>query len=270
MASRETVLGTPAVPRGLSWPRWPVGIACVGKLVALSLIPSHPAAGLALFFGAGAVAIYHLIVPSAQGLGPVATRFSTSRREVWLTIDDGPDPVDTPRILGLLAQHDAKAAFFFVGASAARYPELVTAVLQAGHEVHHHTSTHPVAGFWCAAPSDVAAELDGALEAFELAGAKPRYFRGPVGIKNLFLHSALDERDLRCVAWSVRSRDCISSSPGMVAEHVLRQVKPGSIILMHEGPSVPEKVRINAIAAVLARLTAEGYRCINPPAASLR
>jgi peptidoglycan/xylan/chitin deacetylase (PgdA/CDA1 family) len=270
MAGRATIFPPPAVPRWLARARWPVLVACLGKLVALILFHNHPVAGLTLFFGAGGVVIYHLFVPSAQGLGPVVTRFATRNREVWLTIDDGPDPVDTPRILELLAQHDARASFFCIGECAARYPELVAAIVRAGHQVHHHTHTHPLVGFWCASPGDVAAEIDDGLEALELAGAEPRYFRGPVGIKNLFLHAALEERGLRYVGWSVRSRDCISSSPGAVAERVMRRLTPGDIILMHEGSSVPGAVRIQAIGALLERLTGAGFRCVNPPDSSLR
>ncbi len=271
MADRENLAGAPPLALGgQTWLRWPVFVALAGKLVALLLLRQHFATGVTLFFGSGTVVLYHLFVPGARGLGPVVTRFVTSRREVWLTIDDGPDPQDTPRLLELLAQHDARVAFFFIGERAAQYPELVAAVLAVGHEVHHHTQTHPVASFWCASPAGVAAELDAGTDALARAGAKPRYFRPPVGIRNIFLQAALDARGLRCVGWSLRSRDCVASSPSQVVERVMRLVEPGEIILMHEGPSVPERVRVKAIADVLARLTADGYRCVIPPAASLR
>ena len=68
-----------------------------------------------------------------------------TRPEVWLTIDDGPDPEDTPRILELLAAHGARATFFVIGENAAAHPGLIRAIAAAGHEVAHHTHTHPLA-----------------------------------------------------------------------------------------------------------------------------
>jgi peptidoglycan-N-acetylglucosamine deacetylase len=252
-----------------TWTRWPLLLAATGKITALFLIRYQLASGLVLFFGSGCLVLYHLFVPAAQGLGLVLTRFTTSRREVWLTIDDGPDPTDTPRLLELLTLHRARATFFLIGSRAARHPELVATVLAAGHEVQHHTYSHPLATFWCFSPARVEAELDKGLEVLRRAGAKPRFFRAPVGIKNLFLHPALERRGLRCVAWSVRSRDCVARSAQVVTERVLRRVFPGAIILMHEGPSVPPGVRLEAIGAVLQRLAAEGYRCVIPPSDSL-
>ncbi len=270
MAETETMASAPLPPLGGTWTRWPLLLAATGKIAALFLMRHHLAAGLALFFGSGGLVLYHLFVPSAQGLGLVITRFTTGRREVWLTIDDGPDPIDTPRLLELLGQYRACATFFLIGSRAARHPELMAAILAAGHEVQHHTYSHPLATFWCLSPARVEAELDEGLEVLRRAGAKPRFFRAPVGIKSLFLHPALDQRGLQCVAWSVRSRDCIAKSAQVVAGRVLRRIFPGAIILMHEGPSVPTGVRLEAIKAVLQRLAADGYRCVIPPPDSLR
>jgi peptidoglycan-N-acetylglucosamine deacetylase len=270
MAETEMMASAPLPLFRGTWTRWPLLLAAMGKITALFLVRYHFAGGLALFFGSGCLVLYHLFVPSAQGLGLVITRFTTSRREVWLTIDDGPDPIDTPRLLELLAQHHARATFFLIGSRAAEHPELVAAVLAAGHEVQHHTYSHPLATFWCFSPARVEAELDEGLEVLRRAGAKPRYFRAPVGIKSLFLHPALDRRGLQCVGWSVRSRDCIAKSARIVTARVLRKVFPGAIILMHEGPSVPPDVRREAIGAVLQRLAADGYRCVIPPPDSLR
>src|SRR5690606_9299702 len=77
---------------------------------------------LAIFFSAGGLVLWHLFAPNAQGLVRVMSGFATDRREVWLTLDDGPDPDDTPRLLDLLDQHHARATFFLIGQNAARHP----------------------------------------------------------------------------------------------------------------------------------------------------
>ena len=246
--------------------------AVVGKLIAILLwtFASCPRIAAAFFFGPDIFLLYGVFVPSAQGLGRVFTRFATDRAEVWLTIDDGPDPEDTPRILELLDRHRARATFFLIGERAARWPALVAEILGRGHEVAHHTHTHPVATFWCASPARVRSELDDALVALRKAGSSPRRFRPPVGIKNIFLADALKARGLQCVGWSVRSGDCRSPRPETVVANVVRRLAPGAIILLHEGPSVPPTVRVRAIELLLEALATRKFTCVVPGAERLR
>jgi len=227
-------------------------------------------ASLALFFAPDFVVLYHLFVPAAQGLCRVATRFETERAEIWLTVDDGPDEEDTPRILELLDRHRARATFFLVGERVARFPGLVTEILQRGHEVGHHTYTHPVGSFWCATPSRLDRELDDGLAALRRAGVRPRWFRAPAGIKNLFLAGALSARGLRCVGWSVRSYDSMAHDPTKVVGRVMRRVRPGSIVLMHEGVALDGRVRVRALERLLEALDARGLACVLPTAGQLR
>lgn len=247
-------------------------VSLLGKLIAVVLwgFASCPRIAAAFFFGPDTFLLYHHFAPSAQGLGRVFTRFTTDRAEIWLTIDDGPDPEDTPRILDLLDRHRARATFFLIGERAARWPELAAEILRRGHEVAHHTHTHPVATFWCASPSRVNSELDDALAALRIAGASPRRFRPPVGIKNIFLGDALKARGLQCVGWSVRSGDCRSRQAEPVVATVVRQLVPGAIILLHEGTSVPPSVRVKAIQLVLEALAARKFTCVVPGAERLR
>ncbi len=192
------------------------------------------------------------------------TRFPTGRPEIWLTIDDGPDERDTPRILDALDRHRARATFFLVGERAGRMPGLVAEILRRGHEVGHHTHTHPAGTFWCAGPGRTAAELDRGLEALRRSGAEPRWFRAPVGIKNLFLSRALARRGLTCAGWSVRSRDTVSRDPAAVARRVVDAVRPGSVVLLHEGPVLDGRVRVRAIELLLERLGERGIACVLP------
>ena len=235
-----------------------------GKTAAFLVGWSSPATALALWFGPDALLAYHLFVPRAQGLVRTHRRFTTARREVWLTIDDGPDPEDTPRILELLAAHDARATFFVIGETAALHPGLIRSMAAAGHEVAHHTHTHPLAAFWCASPARVRRELDAGLEALRLAGVRPTRFRSPAGIKNLWLASALRARGLTGVGWSARGLEGRSRDAESVANRVLHGFAPGAILLLHEGPRVPACIRVAAIRRVLERLQEQGYKCVVP------
>ena len=235
-----------------------------GKIAAFIVGWTAPGAALVLWFGPDLLLAYHVFAPRAQGLVRAPCRFTTPRREVWLTIDDGPDPEDTPRILALLAAHGARATFFVIGKNAAAHPDLIRAISAAGHEVAHHTHTHPLATFWCASPARVAMELDAGLAALRLAGVKPARFRPPVGIKNLWLAAALRVRGLTCVSWSARGLERRRGDAETVAARATRGLAPGAILLLDEGPRVPAAIRVNAIGRVLERLREQGYRCVVP------
>ncbi|MBL9205610.1 MAG: polysaccharide deacetylase family protein [Opitutaceae bacterium] len=230
----------------------------------------HPIWVGAVLVVTGLPLAWALLVPGAQGLGPVVTRFETERREVWLTIDDGPDPEDTPRVLEVLARHRAHATFFVVGERADRHLPLIQEIVHRGHEVAHHTHTHPEATFWCARSGRVERELDDTLAVLSPIGVVPRWFRAPVGIKNVFLWTATAARGMRVVGWTVRSWDSVARDPEAVAKLVLRRVRPGSILLFHEGPRLRPAVRVAALDRTLKALTDAGYACVLPDPASLR
>ncbi|MEO6875382.1 MAG: polysaccharide deacetylase family protein [Opitutaceae bacterium] len=244
-------------------------LLCKAAAITLALLGCWRLAAL-VYFGPDGWVLYHLFVPSAQGLCRSFTRFETARNEIWLTIDDGPDPVDTPQILDLLDQHQARATFFVIGERAVRYPDLVNDIVRRGHQIGHHTQTHPLATFWCASPRRLRAELDRVIDGLRPAGIRPHWFRPPVGIKHFLLPAALAARDLQCVGWSVRSGDVLSREPGSVVARVMRQLRPGVIVLVHEGPSMPPAVRVKAIALLLGKLAGRNFRCVLPDVAQLR
>lgn len=238
--------------------------ALAGKVLAICTVAVAAPTAAALWFIPDALIAYHLFIPRAQGLVRSCRNFKTDRREVWLTIDDGPDPDDTPRILELLKVHGAKATFFVIGRNAESHPALVRAICDAGHEIGYHTHTHPVGSFWCASPQRLARELDQGLAVLNKLGVTVRRFRSPVGIKNLWLAPALSKRRLESVGWSARGLELTGGDANTVAARVLRRLRPGSILLLHEGPPLPAPLRVNAIRRTLERLQEAGYRCIIP------
>jgi len=235
-----------------------------GKVAAVLLFGSAPATALALWFGPDMLLAYHMFAPQAQGLVRMHLRFNTPRLEVWLTIDDGPDPEDNPRILELLAARGARATFFVIGEKAERHPVLIREIAAAGHEVAHHTHTHPLATFWCASPARVGRELDRALAVLLGCGVVPTRYRPPAGIKNPWLAPALRARGLTGVGWSARGLERMHTDPEAVATRVLDGLAPGAILLLHEGPGIPATIRVHAIRRVLERLHEQGYRCVIP------
>ena len=238
----------------------------MSKVPLLWLWPHYPLLSLAVFMVPELWLALNTVVPNASGLGPVARRFAAQGREVFLTIDDGPDPKTTPAVLDLLDLHKAKAVFFLIGGKAARHADLVRMIAARGHELGNHTHTHPLAFFWCAGPGRTAREIDacsGAIEA--AAGLRPRFFRSPAGIKSVFMFGVLARRKLTYVGWSGRGLEPLSSSSDGPVGRLIRKVAPGAILLTHES-GTNSKIRTDVIAGLLAHLSREGYRCVLPPA----
>ncbi len=206
--------------------------------------------------------IFPAIRANSCWFGPVVTRFRTPQKAVWLTIDDGPHPEDTPRLLQLLKKHHARATFFVIGRQVQKYPELTRAILRDGHSLGNHTQTHPVSFFWSFLEAPLTREIDQCNRALrEITGEQPRWFRAPAGMANLFLHFLLCDRNMKLIGWSARGFDGLFNNPEAMADRIQQSVQPGAIILLHEGRRDRQGRPINVMLAetILTRLAAEGY-----------
>ncbi len=236
---------------------------------AVLALMHHPVAAAVMFFAPDPWIIVQFILPSQQAFGPAATSFQTSRREVWLTIDDGPDPASTPAVLKLLRDHGARATFFVVGSRVQKYPELARQIAAEGHTLGNHTQTHPSNNFWCATPSRIGSEIDGCVAALLLANAPfERYFRPPVGIRNPFLDPQLSSRGMDLVLWNARGLEGGGRDTDAALARIAQRIKPGAILVSHEaGPRAVG--RVEYVERLLDHLADEDYTCVIPPRDSL-
>jgi peptidoglycan-N-acetylglucosamine deacetylase len=219
--------------------------------------------GLWILFVSHLLLVAITVVPSLQGFGPVLTKYRTTAKTAWLTIDDGPDPDTTPQIIALLEKYGARATFFLIGAKAAKYPALTRMILDAGHNIGNHTQTHPQFSFWRLGPKALAWEIDAFERTMVSLGIAPSFwFRAPTGMKNPFLHPILAARGLRLVGWSARAYDTQIHDSAKIVERIKRSVVSGTIILLHERPH-PE-ICLKALELLLAELTAERFQLILP------
>jgi peptidoglycan-N-acetylglucosamine deacetylase len=242
-----------------------LGFAIFAAVVFLALVGFHPLLALGLLFFSHMLILFPTLVANCQWLGPVVTHFETTEREVWLTIDDGPDPIHTPRMLEILQRFNAKSTFFVIGERAARFPAELEAIRIAGHQVANHTFSHPSGSFWCLPPARIASEID-------QCGISTEYLRSPAGMKNLFVHPALERRKLCLIGWTVRGLDTVSRDPDAVAARIMRRVKPGAILLLHEGHRTATEPDFHPLCLerTLVALTSANYRCVLPTPEQLR
>jgi peptidoglycan/xylan/chitin deacetylase (PgdA/CDA1 family) len=104
--------------------------------------------------------------------------------------------VGVPRILALLARHQVRATFFVPGYTAHRYPSVVRAVAEAGHEIAHHSYFHENTIGMDAATE--AAMIDLGLKAlWDVAGVRPAGYRAPMWELNYHTPALLAERGFR-------------------------------------------------------------------------
>jgi peptidoglycan/xylan/chitin deacetylase (PgdA/CDA1 family) len=206
--------------------------------------------------------------PQSPFLGPNLSRLpenAARRGEVALTFDDGPDPEVTPRVLDLLDQAGARASFFCIGRRAAAHPEIVREIARRGHRVENHTWSHPNL-FACYGPAAQRREVDQAQEVIEEAtGRRPAFFRSPAGFRNPFLDRELWTAGLSLAAWTRRGYDTLESDPARVAARLLRGLRPGDVLLLHDGSALAgggNRVALESLPRVLEGLSERGLRSV--------
>ncbi len=195
--------------------------------------------------------------PRSHWLGPNWTQLpatATARNEVALTIDDGPDPVVTPQVLDLLERHGVQATFFMIGERAIRYPDVCQDIVRRGHTIENHSQRHRhnfaflgLAGF--------TRELQAAQATLTtLTGQCPLFFRAPAGFRNPFLDPVLKRLGLLLVSWSARGFDTRVRDSEQVKRQLLAGLRPGAILLLHDGHAARTPAGTPVILEVLPAL----------------
>lgn len=206
------------------------------------------------------LALNHLIIaivgmlPRSTWLGSNITRLpdaAAQRQEIALTIDDGPDPEVTPRVLDLLAEHNIAATFFIIGDKAERYPELCKEIVQRGHDIENHTQSHQH-HFAFLGPDGFKKELQTAQATLTaITGRAPSFFRAPAGNRNPFLEPVLNQLGLKLVSWSLRGFDTQTSNVESVKRRLLASLQAGAIVLLHDGNAARTQNKSAVILEVL-------------------
>ena len=218
---------------------------------------------LAVFiYAAGtAVMLYLLLHPRNQWL--VANRSRVENADcVALTFDDGPSPVDTPRLLDLLREKNVKVTFFVVGKRADQYPEIVRRAWDEGHLIANHSWSHQSL-FCFLTPRRLRAEIElGAESIRRICGFRPRCFRSPVGLRHALLGPYLKQAGLEYISWSVRAYDTLIGNSSILSRRILKRVTGGDIILLHDHLPAGTDVMLEALPRVIDELRKRGFEFV--------
>jgi len=200
-----------------------------------------------------------LVVTTWHADGPVG-RVPGVSGAVALTFDDGPDPRNTPAILDILAKYGAHATFFSVGKEVENFPDITRRAVAEGHEIGSHSYSH--ARLTTLSVDRFAEELDRSEEAVMKAGGrKPVCFRPPYGALTPGAMKILAERGYYVVLWVCESNDWVRISEAQIVSRVLTNVRPGAIVLMHDGGG-PRPRTVGALPKIIEGLLEQGYRCV--------
>lgn len=207
-----------------------------------------------------------LLAPIFPGFSyylPIITRGRKGLKSVALTFDDGPNPAITPRVLELLARHSTKATFFLTGVNAERHPDLVRAILSAGHTIGNHSYSH-FPFLMLKGQRSLRQEIESAQKVFKQFGIVPLAFRPPVGITSPNLWRILLELGMYCVNFRCRVGDMGNRRIGNLATKLLKKVRPGDIILLHDGapPDCDGDRLLKEFEAVLGGLREKGLEVL--------
>jgi len=224
------------------FPLAPVHLAALTALqLSLLLLAFRPDLALLPLLLFALVSAWATLRPTSRYYLPVLSRGSRREKAVSLTFDDGPDPLVTPRVLELLARRGLRATFFLVGRKAESYPELVRAILEAGHTLGNHSYSH-FPFLMLKGRKAIRREVEAAQAVFRSFGVAPLAFRPPAGVTAPPLWPVLLRLGMFCVNFDCRAGDVGNRRIRNLAHRILKRVRPGSIVLLHDTAPAKESL----------------------------
>jgi peptidoglycan-N-acetylglucosamine deacetylase len=204
------------------------------------------------------------VLPQFQGNIVRQVKMSSDQKVVALTFDDGPTPNITPQVLSILKQNNIKATFFLIGKNLKNFPKIAQQIVADGHALGNHTWHH-----WRKLMMEFTASQeieDTAALMYKVTGVQTALFRPPNGfLNNGLVDYALKQKNA-VVLWSLDSGDWHGSHTSVdgLVKRVVEGVKPGGIILMHDGGGDRTRT-VQALPKIIEQLTARGYKFVSVP-----
>ena len=199
-------------------------------------------------------------------LSALPTHTQDGKPLAYFTFDDGPSSY-TRQMIDLMAQYDAQGTFFVLGKAAQGNPDLIRAEAQAGHYVANHTYSHPslegVSQEQFLEEVEITRQiiLDAAGDRFTLDN-DVRYLRPPYGATDANTRQYAADAGYAVVLWDIDPQDWRRPGAKVIADHVVRSIYPGAIVLMHDGGG-DRSQSLAALEMALQQLSAQGYEFRN-------
>ncbi|MFW5896779.1 MAG: polysaccharide deacetylase family protein [Bacillota bacterium] len=252
-----------------------IGLGVVAALLLVHILPATRlqqlilAVSAVVFSLALIIAAFNFYVNHGfANQSDIIRRVRTSEKLVSFTFDDGPSPEYTPAILDVLRTYDVQASFFVVGKYVRRYPNIVKRMYSEGHDVGNHTFDH------VNAPTTPAASLSSQIlstniEIMKIIGEHPQYVRPPRGMYDARFRRLAELMGMNLVLWSISSQDWRgSTTPEKMKTRIVNRVRPGDILLFHDGGNLigsegaSRQRTVDALPEIIEELHSMGYRIV--------
>jgi peptidoglycan/xylan/chitin deacetylase (PgdA/CDA1 family) len=199
--------------------------------------------------------------PRVSWFGRTITHGPRDVPTVALTFDDGPNRASTLAVRDVLDQYGVKGTFFLVGSAVDAAPEIARALVDDGQLVGSHAYEHN-SWDWL---DPRYTELDRSLASMrQQLGVCPGFLRPPHGYHTPFMTHRATRAGMRTVMWDDSAADWATNDADLVARRILQKVRPGSIILLHDGldgdVTSDRSVVVRALPQILDGLLARGLR----------
>ena len=183
---------------------------------------------------------------------------------VTLSFDDGPHAEWTRRVQRILRREHVRAVFCVVGEMVDAHPEIVRRAYEDGHRLCDHTVSHP--DLEEASEDERGAEIGVVADQVEeLTGERPAFFRSPYGVWTDPVIETAHREGLRLLGWSIDTEDFATPAATALVQEVVDEVRPGSVILLHDGGGETRETTVEALPYLITALRRAGYRFALPP-----
>jgi peptidoglycan/xylan/chitin deacetylase (PgdA/CDA1 family) len=201
--------------------------------------------------------------PVRSMMGKPPLRPTAASPVIALTFDDGPSPQYTPKILQLLTRYHAHATFFVLGTEVTHFPNLARDIIKQGSVIANHGYDHVnFVHLGVVGTARDAEKLTALLNKEHIAQVP--FYRPPYGLSNRKLVAYMSKRGYTVTLWSIDTRDWAMPGASFITRRVLNEAAPGAIVLMHDSGGNRTQT-IEALAAILPVLEAEGYQLVTLP-----
>ncbi|GAB1544031.1 hypothetical protein NUACC21_67070 [Scytonema sp. NUACC21] len=199
------------------------------------------------------------VAPQFAGSIIYRAKLPKDEKYIALTFDDGPWSHSTDEILNILHQNDIKATFFMIGENIKQYPKLAARIVAEDHAIGNHTWHH-----WYRSLNNqtAAAEIENTSNLiYQITGTRTTLFRPPGGILKNGPAAYAKKQNYTIIMWSDDSQDYTRPSVKTLVNRVLKQSKPGGIILMHDGGGNRTRT-VAALPQIISQLKQKGYKFV--------
>jgi len=181
-----------------------------------------------------------------------------SKNSIALTFDDGPYPIKTERLLGVLKNAGIKATFFISGEEAEKHPKLIRKIKDGGHEIGNHGYQHKCISKMPAKDYQNGIELTARLIE-QFGQTETNLFRPPYGELNLAILELIFWKKLVYAGWTIDSQDsCLKDSIGLIKTMRNTKIRGGDILLFH----ADYDTTIDAMPEIIVDLKARGFELV--------